>query len=235
MSSKHPKKAPAKALALFDIDGTLLRRAGHHHKLALIESVRLATGCAVTLDDIPTQGMLDCDLLRLLLSQAGLPGPQIEAKLPELIGTAQELYLSGSSDDLRSTVCPGVVFLLAELVRHGIATGLVTGNLSAIGWRKMELAGLRSHFMFGAFAEHGETRAALAALAIQEARRTSIVSGTAQISLIGDHPNDIRAARANGIRSIATATGLSTRAELLAEHPDILVDDLTELALEQLL
>jgi len=89
--------------------------------------------------------------------------------------------------------------------------------------------------MFGAFAEHGETRAALAALAIQEARRTSIVSGTAQISLIGDHPNDIRAARANGIRSIATATGLSTRAELLAEHPDILVDDLTELALEQLL
>jgi len=226
---------PAPALALFDIDGTLLRRAGQHHKLALVESVRLVTGCTVTLDGIPTQGMLDGDLLRLLLSQAGLPDSHIEAKLPQLMDTAQETYLSVAPADLRSSVCPGVVFLLAELARHGIATGLVTGNLSAIGWRKMELAGLRSHFMFGAFAEHGETRAALAALAVQQARRTSIVSGTAQISLIGDHPNDIRAARANGIRSIATATGLSTRAELLAEHPDILVDDLTELALEQLL
>jgi phosphoglycolate phosphatase-like HAD superfamily hydrolase len=225
----------APALALFDIDGTLLRRAGQHHKLALIESVRLATGCVVTLDDIPTQGMLDCDLLRLLLAQAGLTRPEIEAKLPELIGTAQEIYLSASLDDLRSTVCPGVVSLLAQLARHGIATGLVTGNLSAIGWRKMELAGLRAHFTFGAFAEHGETRAALAAIAIREARRTSIVSQVARISLIGDHPNDIRAARANGIQSIATATGLSTREELLAEHPDILVGDLTELALEQLL
>jgi phosphoglycolate phosphatase-like HAD superfamily hydrolase len=226
---------PAPALALFDIDGTLLRRAGQHHKLALVESVRLVTGCTVTLDGIPTQGMLDGDLLRLLLSQAGVPDSHIEAKLPQSMETAQEMYLSGSPDDLRSSVCPGVVFLLAKLARHGIATGLVTGNLSAIGWRKMELAGLRSHFTFGAFAEHGETRAALVAIAIREARRVAIVSEASRVSLIGDHPNDIRAARANGIQAIATATGLSTREELLAERPDILVGDLTELVLEQLL
>jgi phosphoglycolate phosphatase-like HAD superfamily hydrolase len=226
---------PAPALALFDIDGTLLRRAGRHHKLALIDSVRQATGCVASLDEIPTQGMLDCDLLRLLLAQTGLPVPEIEAKLPQLIEAAQESYLSGSPDDLRSSVCPGVVSLLDELARHGIATGLVTGNLSAIGWRKMELAGLREHFTFGAFAEHGETRAVLAAIAIREARRKAVVSESSRISLIGDHPNDIRAARANGIQAIATATGLSTREELLAEGPDILVGDLTELAPAQLL
>lgn len=226
---------PAPALALFDIDGTLLRRAGRHHKLALIESVRLTTGRLASLDGIPTQGMLDCDLLRLLLAQTGASEPEIEAKLPQLIESAQASYLSNSPVDLRSSLCPGVVCLLEGLAKQGIATGLVTGNLSAIGWRKMELAGLRSHFTFGAFAEHGETRAALAALAVQEARCKAIASRSCRISLIGDHPNDIRAARTNGIRAIATATGLSSREELLAERPDILVGDLTELAPEELL
>lgn len=225
----------ARALVLFDIDGTLLRRAGPHHKLALIESVRRITSCVVSLDGIPTQGMLDCDLLRLLVAQTDLSEAEIQEKLPKLMAAAQESYLSGALPDLRSSVCPGVVFFLEELARYGIAAGLVTGNLSAIGWRKMELAGLRSHFTFGAFAEHGETRAALAAMAVREARRAAIISDASRISLIGDHPNDIRAARANGIQAIATATGLSTREELLAERPDILVNDLTELAPEQLL
>jgi phosphoglycolate phosphatase len=55
------------------------------------------------------------------------------------------------------------------------------------------------------------------------------------VALIGDHPNDIRAARANRVRSIAVATGLVSAEELLEHSPDILVPDLRALSLEALL
>jgi beta-phosphoglucomutase-like phosphatase (HAD superfamily) len=34
----------SRALVLFDIDGTLVRRAGPHHREALVEAVRAPTG-----------------------------------------------------------------------------------------------------------------------------------------------------------------------------------------------
>jgi beta-phosphoglucomutase-like phosphatase (HAD superfamily) len=45
------------ALVLFDIDGTLVRRAGPHHREALVEGVRRVTGLVTSTDDIPVQGI----------------------------------------------------------------------------------------------------------------------------------------------------------------------------------
>ena len=59
-------------LVLFDIDGTLLRRAGPHHRQALVEAVRRATGVDATTDGIPVQGMLDRDILSAMLISAGI-------------------------------------------------------------------------------------------------------------------------------------------------------------------
>ena len=53
----------ADGLVLFDIDGTLLRRAGPHHRNALIEAVQRASGMDVSLDGIPVAGMLDRDII----------------------------------------------------------------------------------------------------------------------------------------------------------------------------
>src|SRR5215475_8967425 len=58
---------PAPALILFDIDGTLLRRAGPHHREALVEAVRKVTGLETTTDNVPVAGMLDRDILRAML------------------------------------------------------------------------------------------------------------------------------------------------------------------------
>ena len=52
-----------RALVLFDIDGTLVRRAGSHHRDALVEGVRRVTGLETTTAGIPVQGMLDPDIL----------------------------------------------------------------------------------------------------------------------------------------------------------------------------
>lgn len=225
---------PASALILFDIDGTLLRRAGPHHRQALEDAVFRVTGQRVSTDSIPVAGMLDRDILRLMMQSAGLRTGQIRAALPEIVVRAQSLYVR-RCPDLRARVCPGVRAVLARLSRRALPLGLVTGNLSRIGWTKMRRAGLSQHFRFGAFAEQGPTRTALARLAVVEARRRRWVDRDALVVLIGDHPNDVEAARANGLRSVAVATGVVPLEELALSSPDILVPDLASLRLENLL
>ena len=59
------------ALALFDIDGTLLRRAGPHHREALIAGIRQVTGVETNMEGIATAGTLDRDLIALMLRRTG--------------------------------------------------------------------------------------------------------------------------------------------------------------------
>jgi phosphoglycolate phosphatase len=221
-------------LVLFDIDGTLVRRAGPHHREALELAVRHATGLTATTDGIPVQGMLDRDIVAMMLAATGMSRTRIHRHMPLIVERAQRIYVR-SCPDLRKKVCPGARMLLYRLSRRGIVTGLVTGNLTRIGWKKMERAGLRPYLRFGAFAELARDRAGLVRIAIREARRRGWVNKTSPIALVGDHPNDIRAARANGVRSIAVATGLAPADELAAHSPDVLVPDLRALSMEMLI
>jgi phosphoglycolate phosphatase-like HAD superfamily hydrolase len=225
---------PADALILFDIDGTLLRRAGPHHREALVTAVRAVTGLRTTTDGIPVHGMLDPDILSQMLARGGAPPGSIRRHLPEIMRRAQEVYCR-CCPDLQTKTCPGVRTLLRRLRNRGVPASLVTGNLRRIGWKKMERAGLRRMFRSGAFAGMAPTRTALAAMAIREARREGWITGGARITLIGDAPPDVIAAKANSIRVVAVKTGLSSHEELAAQYPDLLLNDLTELTLEELL
>lgn len=225
--------AHRQGLVLFDIDGTLLRRAGPHHRQALVDAARRVTGLDTTTDGIPVQGMLDRDILAAMLTRAGASRAAIRRNMPALVTVAQVLYVR-RCPDLRRKVCPGARMLLYSLSRRGVTTGVVTGNLTRIGWKKMERAGLRQYLRFGAFAERAPNRAGLVRIAVQHARREGWIERGAPVVLIGDHPNDILAARANGVRSIAVATGLASTAELAAHSPDVLLPDLRGLPLETL-
>lgn len=220
-------------LILFDIDGTLVRRAGPHHRQALEKAIRQVTGVEATTDGVPVQGMLDRDIVTVMLRSAGASDALIRRHMPAIIAAAQRIY-ARNCPDLRKKVCPGARMLLYRLSRRGVVTGLVTGNLTRIGWKKMERAGLRPYLRFGAFAELSHDRAGLVRIAIRHARRERWIDGASPIALVGDHPNDIRAARANGVRSIAVATGLAGADELAAHSPDVLVPDLRGLSMEML-
>jgi phosphoglycolate phosphatase len=204
---------------LFDIDGTLVRRAGPHHRLALIGAIRQVTGVETTTDGIPVHGMLDPDIIRLMLAAAGIDGD-----MPRIIDAAQDIYDATVPDDLRDKTCPGVVELLDRL-RQNCVLALVTGNLTRIGWRKLQRAGLHGYFRFGAFGEMASTRGGLARLAIERARSEGPIG---RIALVGDAPQDVRAAQENGIRSIAVRTGVTPAGELEACGPDCIYDDLTQ-------
>lgn len=222
------------ALVLFDIDGTLLRRAGPHHRQALVDAVRKTTGLETNFDNVPVAGMLDRDILTAMLRNAGASASAIRRDMPQLVEQAQRLY-TRSCPDLRAKVCPGARMLLYKLWRRGVPSGLVTGNLTRIGWKKMERAGLKRYLRFGAFAELARDRAGLVEIAIRHARRERWIDRASPITLIGDHPNDIRAAKANGIRVVSVATGVIGADELATHSPDILVPDLRALNWEVLL
>jgi phosphoglycolate phosphatase-like HAD superfamily hydrolase len=219
-----------RALVLFDIDGTLVRRAGPHHRAALVHGVRRVTGLETTTDGIPVHGMLDPDIVTAMLRRAGAARALVREAMPEIVRAA-ERYYARVCPVLEDKHCPGVLPVLERLTRRGALLGLVTGNLTRIGWRKLERAGLRGYFRFGAFGEMAKTRAGLAKIAIGEARRRGWIARGAPISLIGDAPADILAARANRIRAIAVATGLTPAEELQRLQPDILLKDLRELRL----
>jgi phosphoglycolate phosphatase len=218
-------------LILFDIDGTLVRRAGPHHRQALVDAVRQVTGFETTTEGIPVHGMLDPDILAQMMRAAGLDDARISAQMAAIIEAAQDIYQTGVPD-LRDKVCPGVIPLLDHMRARGITLALVTGNLTRIGWRKLERAGLHHYFRFGAFGEMAPTRGGLARLAIEQARREGMIDGN--ISLIGDAPQDVFAARENGIRAIAVRTGITPPEDLEASAPDLLLDDLTQLDLSKI-
>jgi phosphoglycolate phosphatase-like HAD superfamily hydrolase len=219
-------------LVLFDIDGTLMRGAGAHHKEALLEGIRRVTGLRASFDGVDTAGKLDMDLIAALLESAGVTAEG--ALVRQIAYESQLAYAASCSQDLRPFLCRGAPELLAQLEKRGSAIGLVTGNLSAIGWRKMELAGLKEYFHCGAFSEDGATRAQLARIATLRARERQHATDDCRIALIGDHRNDIEAAKANGIRAVAVASGPMTATELRRFEPDIFVDCLADLNIDLL-
>src|ERR1022692_4357261 len=201
---------PTPALVLFDIDGTLVRRAGPHHRQALVDAVRRVTGLETSTDGIPVHGMLDPDIPTHMLRNVGASPASIRRAMPEIVRCAQQVYVR-SVPNLQRKTCPGVRALLRRLQHCGVLLGLVTGNLTRIGWKKLDRAGLKPYFRFGAFGEMAKDRAGLAPLAIRPPP---------------PHGSAPPPTPPTGTRSIPVHTGISTRDDLLAYAPDLLLKDL---------
>ncbi len=214
-------------IVLFDIDGTLLRGAGPHHKEALIAAARTVMETDCTFDGIDTSGCLDPDLIHILLMNAGVARRRIIPNMRRLMEAAQHHYSVNCKADFTGKLCPGVAGVLSMLAKHG----MVTGNLSAIAWRKLENAGIDRHFTFGAFAEQAKTRARLAKLAMWQAKRKNLAARNCSVTLIGDHANDIGAAQANGFRSVAVATGVMDVGQLSQFNPDLVLNSLEDVSI----
>jgi phosphoglycolate phosphatase-like HAD superfamily hydrolase len=223
----------AARLVLFDIDGTLLRRSGPAHRRALERAVARVTGIVTPIDGIPVAGMLDRDILLEMLGRAGLRGRAAQRAVGEAGRAAQNIFVR-TCPDLSRKVCPGVRRLLRALQRRGVPCGLVTGNLERIAWTKMRRAGLEEFFSVGAFSGDGPARASLIRLAVERARRQGLIGRGATVVYVGDHPNDIRAAREAGVQVVAVGTGVVSGEELLVHAPDRYVEDLRALRVAEL-
>jgi phosphoglycolate phosphatase len=202
---------------LFDIDGTLVRSHDPVHYFAFQYAMRRVFGLEATIDNVPVQGNTDVGILRAVLRGKGLTDPEINAGLPAMIEHMCAEALRNASQ-MRPELCPSIRELVSTLYSQGKLLGAASGNLETIGWLKLEKAGIRPMFSFGAFSYPLEYRAEIFRQGVQIARQR--LGANASVYVVGDTPTDIEAAKAVGVPVIAVATGIFQFDDLLALEPD---------------
>ncbi|MBT9329858.1 HAD hydrolase-like protein [Acidipila sp. 4G-K13] len=203
---------------LFDIDGTLLRCRDRIHVDSFGESVRRVMGYELSLEGVVLQGNTDPGILRDAFVLAKLNDTAWRPMLEEVLDAMRSNVAARRSEITLATM-PGVEAALAHLAAKGALLGVATGNLESIGWMKIETAGLREWFRFGGFSDRFEVRAEMIAHAVNEARL--LAGNGATVCVVGDTPADITAARANGLPTIAVATGHPSFDQLMAYRPEV--------------
>jgi len=215
-------------LVLFDIDGTLLT-ARRVFKAALAEALEATFGATGPIDSFSFSGRTDPEIVRGLMRGAGLSEPVIDAGMRVALGRYEANLLPRLGPDAVDPK-PGVPSILDRLAREGHVTlALLTGNLERCARAKLEPLGLNGYFGFGAYGSDHEDRSALPAIALERAHALTgrRFRGKA-IVIVGDSVHDVRCGRHLHVRTVAVASGMTSRAELAAEQPDALLDDLSD-------
>jgi phosphoglycolate phosphatase len=186
-------------IALFDIDGTLLRAGG--------------------------AGRTDPWIVAQGLAKHGVDGD--EALVAEVLNRYL-VHLPEQLDLARTfEVLPGAIPLLRTLAaRSDVALGLGTGNTESAAYAKLARGGLDAFFSFGGFGSDHPDRAELLRVGLDRGRRHASAHSEARAVVIGDTPHDVRAARAIGADCIAVSTGHYRAAALEAAGARVVVSDL---------
>jgi phosphoglycolate phosphatase-like HAD superfamily hydrolase len=217
-------------LLLFDIDGTLVDALGAG-KAALGRAMLRVYGETGPIESFEFHGKTDPAIVRGLLRAAGWSDADIE----DGFAATWSAYLEALDDELEQRdgsvkTFPGVEPLLRAVEADArFAPGLVTGNMESGASLKLGAAGLDRRFRYGAFGSDSERRDDLPPIALDRAERAygqSFDLGAAVI--VGDTPDDIRCARANGARVLAVSTGRHTVQELREHGPDAVFENLSD-------
>lgn len=215
-------------LALFDIDGTLIRDRGAARD-AFASALRTVFDYTPPLDHYDFSGRTDPEITHMVLENSGLTTGQIDSRIAEL----WPRYLSELQDRIARTpveVIEGVEHLLAELEKEsGITTGLLTGNVEGGARTKLASGKLDRFFSFGAFGSDSPRRSDLPPIAISRAADcTGHRFEPRDVVIIGDSIHDVRCGKPHSATSIAVATGKTPAENLRAEEPDFFFEDFTD-------
>lgn len=203
-------------LLLFDIDGTLLRLRGGIGRRVFIDAFHTAMNVDVTsaLEGMSFSGRTDRNLVAEIATRAGIDADSTYQAWPALKYVMEDRAQSWIVPDAVE-VMPGASDLLSNLSRQNVTFGLVTGNVRSIAFRKLEAAGMDAYFTEGAFGCEDPDRNQLPPKAVV---RLNSLHGTtyahSDAVIIGDAPQDVECARANGIRCVGVATGQHSSKQL---------------------
>lgn len=212
-------------LALFDIDGTLVRGARCHYQ-AFVEAVKKYYGFEEDISGINYAGKTDPQILREALKLGGFKGEEIEKNFHECQEYMVQYYLENvHKENVRAL--SGTAELLKELKREKTLLGLVTGNLKPIAYAKLDRAGLDDYFPFGGFGSDYEDRYLLVKRALELAKSQYGYEGDKAV-VIGDTPRDVHAAQVYNLKTIAVATGRYSVKDLEVTGADYVLEDLKD-------
>lgn len=214
-------------VVLFDIDGTLLRADGAGRR-CFTSAFEAVFGVSEAFAGVPFSGRTDLDLL-LCACHAHL-GRDPATHEAEAFFDGYHLALDADlADGAGCEVLPGVAAMLAWLARlPDVAVGLATGNAEAGAWIKLRHGGLDRWFAFGGFGSDHRDRQILTRLGAERgAARLGATLDDVRVIVVGDSEHDVRCAHGIQALAVAVETGWTPRERLLAEHPEVLLPDLT--------
>ena len=211
-------------LMLFDIDGTLVRANGSTRE-AVEKALSDLVGRQLDTEPVRFSGKTDLRIMSEIFDANNVMADTA------LVRQALDVYVNVAHPSMQPSdvnVLPGVRPLLEHLTsRDDVRLGLVTGNVEAMAYRKLEVVGLDDYFDVGAFGCDHADRNRLPSLAMNRVfDTTGIRFESPAVTVIGDTSRDIECSRAAGARAVAVCTGYSSRADLEPHSPDALLDDL---------
>jgi phosphoglycolate phosphatase-like HAD superfamily hydrolase len=217
-------------LVLWDIDGTLLYARGFGS-----EAFRVVTTQVLGIEPTPfdmTLGNTDRGVIIETLNHHDI------AVTEEIIADFQiglVTYYQQRLADLkaRTVVHQGAKEAVARLHGHShVRQSLLTGNLPELARMKLEAIELDSYLNLdiGAYGNDHADRAKLVSFAIKRySAKFNKPIAPEHITLIGDTPEDVRAATESGANVIAVATGEFSVAELKTAGAATVLESLAEM------
>lgn len=211
-------------LVLFDIDKTLLVGSSYHYS-ALKNALSEVYGIEDPKSLINMQGMTDLEIICTTLKLENIDINTIKSGIDECMCIMYKNFKDALKvSNLR--VLDGVYPLLEDLKKHEIPMGLVTGNMEAIAWLKLNKVGLSQYFQFGGFGDRVLKRSELVENAIKASNKVVGKIDTENIYLIGDTPRDIIGGQKLNVKTVGVATGDFSEEELKTAGADYVLSDL---------
>jgi phosphoglycolate phosphatase len=213
-------------LALFDIDGTLIRTSGVGVQ-AFYRTMASEFGVVDGHVQVRFGGRTDTSLVRELFACCSVD------YTPERVSRFFDAYVFWLdyllTENQSGSVCPGVWRLLESLAAlpKPPRIGLLTGNIRLGAEIKLRHFGLWHMFETGGFGDDHEDRNQIAVIARERAGQLvgQPLLGE-EILVVGDTAHDVACGRAIQARVLAVATGGASWSELEACSPDWLVANL---------
>ncbi|MBI1758803.1 MAG: haloacid dehalogenase-like hydrolase [Actinobacteria bacterium] len=210
----HPERI---RLVLWDIDHTLIETRGvgrdiYQRIFPTVTGQPLHTLAAV-------HGRTELDIIHDTLQLHGIT-PTDETM--RALATALADGYTAAIDELatRGRVLPGARAALADLATEpSVHQSVLTGNTTAVAKIKIKTFGLGEHLdlLLGAYGDDHQDRATLVTIARTRAtNRLGATIDPTQVVIIGDTPNDMRAATMAGARAIGITTGRYSAGDLRA-------------------
>lgn len=213
-------------LALFDIDGTLIRTGGVGVK-AFARAFETEFGIRNGTEGMQFAGRTDTSLVReILLRHRVEPSPDIFERFFD----TYTFWLDYLLRDGCGGLCPGVEHFLNSMatLRPAPILGLLTGNIRLGAEIKLRRYNFWHPFVTGGFGDDDEDRDQIARIAWRRGEHMlqEPLPGH-QVLVVGDTPLDVRCGKSIGARVLAVATGGAKIERLKETKADWVVPDLT--------
>ena len=211
-----------RAVILFDLDGTLLDARGAG-QLAMEQTAREEFGISVADCNVPMHGRTDTAIVTDVLVQLGLPPSARAAFLDGYVAR-----LPAALHERSSRLLPGSAAAVEAVVGDSsLEAAVLTGNLEGACDAKLDHHGLLDCFRFRACGDRHASRDDLALDAADKLADEGLPTGRS-VWVVGDTTADVRCARAAGFSVATVEVGGSTREELAASRPDLMLKSLED-------